>query len=172
MKYFTPDLYRRLQPSSDPSTVDQALMDWDQAENDYSVSLTGFRNRLPAGATSLLDHIRLHDAERIDGWQSTDRFVLLVRMESPSQGLVELTYSLEDDPQLIDDALPAEFANDPPLWLHDEFSVENSLKPVFTHSILFADGRELRIRFVDLQVRQYATFFAAPKGASLTTSAP
>jgi hypothetical protein len=101
----------------------------------------------------------LHDATVLGEWQGRTRLHLLVRPEGGGDRLVLLTYTLAEPPRVTVAALPAELRSPQPVWMYDEVGVERqsprgraSKGPVFTHSILLRDGRELSLRFRRFQM--------------------
>jgi hypothetical protein len=157
MKFFTPDLLFRF-GSEDDATADAANEEWERANDKYLQRLQKIRHLLPRGARSLLRNHCLHDARVVMlGVPEGHRVIsLLLELDTPrDQGLL-LRYDLQKPPALLKHAELAEIGT-PLEWLYDEFDVAKPVqRPVFTHSILFTGGRELRLTFRNLLLTPFA----------------
>ena len=163
MKHFRPELYLRSQPRHDRATVEAAVAEWDRAETDYEAELKQNWGRFPAAVQSYLDSVRLHDGVLVaDGPPDSDRYRLVVRSDTPDGEFVEFVYRLVEDPTVHDAGFPDDLKSDAAHWLYDEFEADPvPTQSRFTHSILFSDGRELRIPFSSLEVQRFSPLLTA-----------
>ena len=143
MKYFTPKLYSDLN-SRDVDVADVADSRWDQAEQEYEARLKEIRALLSDAAKTLADGICLHDVELIQQWNDDSQLVLWVG--SALSGYV-LRYQLLEPPKLGVPRKSPPFSAQSVRWLYDE--IDTPRKGVYSHEILFSDGRELRVVFDD-----------------------
>lgn len=99
----------------------------------------------------------MHDALVLGMWsQETEgsaagTFTILLQPETPTNQVVQLTYQLLAEPQMVEDALPAEYCSSAMVWLYDELDEEFG-PGAFTHRILFSSGEQLTLRARDLHV--------------------
>jgi hypothetical protein len=156
MIYFTPKRYVRLQ-SGDTAIAEAAEKEWEQAEANYLAYFQANRHRLPPSVQTLHDQVLLHDALVLGMWsQETEgsaagTFTILLQPETPTNQVVQLTYQLLAEPQMVEDALQAEYCSSAMVWLYDEFDEEFG-PGTFTHRILFSSGEQLTLRARDLHV--------------------
>ena len=164
MKYFRPELYLQSQPRNDDAAIENAMAAWDRAETEYESELKREWSRFPEAVHHYLENIRLHDGVLVaDGPPAADEYRLVVRTDSPTGEFVELTYFLTEPPRMTDAGFPADLKSETPYWVCDEFEADPVTPTTarFTHSILLSDGRELRVRFHDLEVRRFAPLLTA-----------
>src|SRR5262245_53775489 len=151
MNFFTPDLLVRY-GSTDDAVADAAHQEWEKVHQDYLEHLRVIRPKLPRAVKSFFRNFCLHDAKLLtlgirEGGLALS---LLLELDTPSDKGVLLTYALTKRPQLIRHPLLSEQGT-PIDWLYDEFDIAKEKAPrVFTHSILFTGGRELRLTFRNL----------------------
>jgi len=166
MKHFPVALHLLSQPRHDDATVAAALAAWDRAEEAYEAELQRDWDRFPEAVRHYLDNVRLHDGALIaDGPPDEDQYRLVVRTDSPAGEYVEFSYDLAEPPEVLDAGFPDDQKSDTPYWMYDEFAADPATplpaRPRFTHTILLSDGRELRVRFYDLEVRRFAPLLTA-----------
>jgi hypothetical protein len=165
MKYFTPDLLLRF-GSEDDATADAAHLEWERKSRQYQERLDDLRSQLPRTAKSLLRRYCLHDARVLMLGISRDDLALSLFLELADEAgtAVQLVYDLvrkprlRKHPELTERGAPLE-------WLYDEFDVEEGKGgKVFTHSILFADGQELRLAFRKLSLLPFRKVVVQDRG--------
>jgi hypothetical protein len=158
VNFFTPQRLLRLQDRSDERHFLSALAEWEQALADYQRQLGEIRGRLPADLQRLLDTVALHDARVLDmWWGGRSQFTITLHPEADPSRLVVLTYSLAEPPVVEKDLLPQAVRSLPTSWLYDELALANddgSGGPVFRHSILLSDGREVQLLFRKATVKR------------------
>jgi hypothetical protein len=158
MKYFTAERILRLQDRSQEQAFRAALEDWERALAEYRERWQQVRPELPADLGQLLDTVSLHDARVLDmWWGGRSQCTITLHPESAPSRLLVLTYSLLEPPDVRPDVLPASVRSEPVAWLYDELGFgadPPASEPVFTHNILLSDGREVRLRFRNVQVKR------------------
>jgi hypothetical protein len=160
MNHFRPELYLQTQPTHEWATIEAAMAAWDKEQEDYEAELKRDWDRFPMAVRLYLDSIRLHDGVLVaDGPTDEDHYQLVVRTDTLSGEYVEFLYSLTEPPEVVDAGFPADLRSDTPHGLYDEFAADPVMPlpttPGFTHSILLSDGRTLRVRFRDLELRRF-----------------
>jgi hypothetical protein len=159
MKYFTSDLYSRLQEMDKPSKLHVALQEWDQAARNYDQQLQKILPDFPRTLRRLVSDYPLHDGDVLSVGDGGDTFVILVQLENAPNDLVEMVYFLKSKPEIDKFALPGQFCSPSPQWLHDEISIEPHYRPneakTFVHDIQLSNGWEVKLRFSDLELRRY-----------------
>jgi hypothetical protein len=170
MKFFTPELFIKLQECDSPGELRAVNQEWERAVKQYG-------NRLQE-ITSHNEELRrfvkggsLHDARVLD-IGTTERRIMLVVQEEFVRALLVLTYSLVEAPVIERNAFPEQHRTPHALWLYDELEVDPEMvfhakrriqkkatavsasdvgkeewKPIFLHSILLSNGWEIRLRF-------------------------
>jgi hypothetical protein len=173
VKYFTPQLFVRLQECEDVAQYRAVSAKWERAAQQYQAHLDRLAPELKGGLRQLLRLGSLHDAQVVDvGTRGRQMTVVLRREDTP--GLLSLAYSLVEAPWTDKAALPEEHRSAPLIWLYDEVArdpemvydagqriqaraadppaKEEGWKPIFQHSILLSNGWEVRVRFHRLSV--------------------
>ena len=80
-------------------------------------------------------------------------FVIAVKLDEPPQKLVTITYTLKAEPKIDQNALPTEHRSPRVQWMHDEVElVCRKHKKHFTHAILFSNGWEVQLSFLEVRV--------------------
>jgi hypothetical protein len=167
MKYFTPDLFVRLQDLQDRT----ASKDWEKAVEDYDAYLRRVRPRLPRSLRRIVEDLFLHDAEVLCMSRRGNTLSVTLQLEPPAESLLVLNYSLVADLIINRSALPADVCTDNVAWLHDEIKVERPIAatagqrmrkngresdersvPVYSHTILLSNGWEVEVRFRGLRL--------------------
>lgn len=158
MKFFTPELYVRLQQPSG-SDMDAADAEWAQAESKYERHLASTRDKLPDSAQKLLNAPRLHDAEVLWMGQAGPFFAVLLRLDPPQHNTMLLSYRAVGKPQFDNNVVPAEFSQPMMQWMYDELDL-GSQADCFRHSILFSNGSQLELEAHEVQITTVDTLYA------------
>lgn len=159
MKYFTSELYSRLQ-NPDPAEMDAADDAWRKAETSYRRKLQRIRLKLPKSAQSFIDEMRLHDADVLWIGRARNDLWVLLRPESSSPSTIRLSYIRPTDIQFDTHAFPGEYASSTMQWMYDEFD-SGDAPDTFRHSILFSNGRSLDVQAAKLQIVSVGTLYTA-----------
>ncbi|MCI0455350.1 MAG: hypothetical protein L0Z62_00020 [Gemmataceae bacterium] len=178
MRYFTPELFVRLQECQDAAQFRSVNAEWERAAKAYMARLQELLPSLEGGLRRFVKHGSLHDARVLDIATDGRRVTIFVQEEA-APTLLSLTYSLVDAPVIDRNALPEEHRSSLALWLYDEVEVDPDMMyhpqrrvqegasaltaeviraegwmPIFRHSILLANGWEIRLRFHRLRKTQ------------------
>ena len=161
MRYFTPELLARYRSPAD-AVADAAAAEWEQAVAKYNAELDAIRSDLPGGVIALLDRYSLHDAKLLGVLVAAKRprVSLLIQLEGrPNRPgkVLELRYLVARRPSLsvTTHGNARKALADGNRIQYDEFGkVSDDPAEVFSHSLLLKDGSELRITFVEMQVRR------------------
>ena len=179
MKYFTPDLWLRMQSGVNPETFLMAYDEWERELTAYTEEVSRIipQDRRYRHLRRFALQESLHDAVVQGCWFATQyRLNLLVQPEPPAERLVLLDYALVGEPVVNRNLLPQEFRTSQVTWMYDEFALlgatDSADEPVFTHNILFGNGCELIICFRQFEVsRHHALPLGLPRNASQPVSA-
>jgi hypothetical protein len=154
MKYFTPELLKHFN-SLNEDIADAADAESEQAITAYKKHLDKIQEKLPENVRRLLSKFYLHDARVITLALGEGVFSIFLRLEAQRGVFLMIRYVLTGKLRFIRNWPPSEAG--PPLeWLYDEIGIRRKRRTtVFTHSILFTDGRELQLEFSDLQLETY-----------------
>lgn len=165
MKYFTPELVVRGQ-SLDSAILNPHEEEWDRLCAAYEAYLGTVRAQFPPGLRTLLDGYYLHDATVQGMGQQGQVFVVVLQLDTPPRSLLTLQYQLVGAPVVIRDALPpaARSRGERVEWQYDEVEMGSEVPPVWTHSILFDNGWEVRLRFTDVTVQEVSPLLPLPLG--------
>jgi hypothetical protein len=129
--------------------------------------LVKIRPAFTAGLRTLTDGLRLHDALFLFLGRSESRCHLALQTDQDPATIVSLEYSLLAEPLIKRDVLPAKLRINGSFFLYDEIDLASrNGHNAFTHSILFADGMYLRLRFSDVSVRLVEPLIHAPAAVS------
>ena len=158
MKFFTPELYVRLQ-QTDGVAMDAAADEWDVATANYECHLAALQDKLPASALKLLDAPGLHDAEVLWMGQAGPFFAILIKLDVPPRSTLLLTYRTMRKVDFDHNAFPAEFRSSQMQWMYDEIDL-GSETGSFRHSILFSNGGRLKIEASEVQSAIVDTFYS------------
>lgn len=170
MKYFTPELYMRMQ-STDEAEIVAVDAEWEHAGALYERRLKKIHSELPRAVRQLLNDLYLHDADVIDLGREGDLFVFVLRLDAAPRPLVVLKYRLVDEPVIDTAALPEQYCSKHVEWMYDEINVV-SRKRHFTHEILLSNGWEIRLRFRELQVTVTQGLLRASESEGPSVSQP
>ena len=154
MKFFTPELF--VQGNSlNPTLVDQSEAAWEEALDRYGIHFQSIADSLPESMRRFCDEQCLHDADvfapaLIDG---PPKQVMIVAQQVNTlrpetlNTLITLRYDVVEDPTIEIPVVSELFSDRCPVWLYEEIDV---VAPgVFSHEILYSDGRVLKILFHD-----------------------
>lgn len=168
MKYFTPELYIRLQ-DCEPGAMDAADTTWEDAAQRYDSYLQTILPDLPPAVRQLLDGYYLHDAEVLSAGRQGDTFVILLQLDVPPNDLLYLTYTLTADPLINRSALPAEHRSPRMTWQYEELEVCGSGETRhYRHAILFSNGWEIQVSFRDVRLATVQPIYPCPRRAILS----
>jgi hypothetical protein len=148
MRYFTPELFLKLN-SSDSKTVDDAIEQWERAILAYKKGLRKLRREWPSQLESLSE-LSLHDWNlvTIKGSPAGSANSVVLGLKHNKE-IVFLYYILTRKLHTIE--APAEWSTSKTRvhWLYDELHASGD---DLTHSILLSDGTVLIIPFSNCQV--------------------
>jgi hypothetical protein len=165
MKYMTPALIQRFR-SEDEHVAEVASVEWEAACEKYNRWVRSVFQGLPNSLQRLLSSgYCLHDAKVLtivpDDWRS--EFTLFLQLDSPDKKRVAIKYKLYNPDELslqksVDFSLHRCLKGDgPPLqWcMYDEVGIEqDGPERVYSHSLLFTGGWEIRLLFLKVQIRR------------------
>lgn len=163
MKYFTPELYARLQlPGQDDMNAADAA--WEQAVDQYKEQLQRVRPLLAESVQRYPDECYLHDAVLISMAKQGNVLHMILRVDVPPHDLVLLTFALVGEPILNKESLPPELRAQPTRYLFNEIdlALRNGSVQV-EESILFSNGWELRLEYADVQVSLAQPVYPTPE---------
>ena len=183
MKYFTPQLYIKLQECQDESAFRAVNAERERMVQEYRVRLHEISAGQWDGPRRLLTLGILHDAEVVDVWTGNSRLTIILRVKNTSD-LLSLAYSLVEPPWTDRTAIPEEHRAASTLWLYDEIdqdretfynverriqgkmtdalfptTLEKGWKPIFLHAILLSNGCEIRLRFRQVKITRMRSLF-------------
>jgi hypothetical protein len=151
MKYFTPDLIERLGCTA-AAVAGAAQEEWEGALQRYESYLKSVGAELPKHIREFSE-LLLHDAIIWSIVQQQDQLIMVLRKDIPPQNVLILTYFLTQEPIVDKNALPACCRGPVMDFQYDELEImsENDRK-IYSQSILFGNGWEMRLCFHDVQV--------------------
>lgn len=175
MRYFTPELFIRLQNRADSA----ALHDWDQASDQYSETLRQMESGFPRALRKLVDEYILHDAEVLALTRSRDNLSITLLPELDDGHLLVLTYTLVEEPRVNRSAFPDPYRTTSIGWLYDELSMGTPMPrlpsrrsreaqpstdvPTYCHEILLSNGWELVVRFRQIKITRPGRLLPEPQ---------
>ena len=163
MKYFTPDLYIRLQ-DREPDAMDAADAAWSDAAERYDSYLQTILPELPPAVRQLLEGYYLHDAEVLSAGRQGDTFVFLLQLDVPPNDLLSITYTLTAEPRIDRSALPAEHCSSRMSWQYEELEACGQGEGQhYRHAILFSNGWEIQVPFRDVQLATVQPIYPCPR---------
>jgi hypothetical protein len=150
MRYFTPELITRLN-SPDEVVVNAAEAEWDRRLEEYEEELRRIEPELPGHVREFSD-LLLHDARVYSLARRGDQLILVLHKDAPPRDLVIVNYTLAGEPVIDKEAPPANLRSQVMDFDYDEFGLtREGERAVFTQSILFSNGWEVRLRFHDVR---------------------
>lgn len=164
MKYFTPELYTRLQQPG-PEEMDAADVAWEDAVRLYEEHLQAVRPELPEAVRHLLDDCYLHDADVLSMGRQGGTFVVVLRLAVPPHNLLVLTYDLTGAPAIDTAALPGEVRSPRVQWLFDEIGRVTGDPAAYTHMILLSNGWQVCLTFQAVHVLAAQALLPVPTAA-------
>ncbi len=168
MKYFTPELYIRLQ-DREPEAMDAADDTWTDAAARYDNYVQSIHPELPSAVQQLLEGYYLHDAQILSVGRQGDTFVILLQLDVPPNDLLAITYTLAAEPLIDRSALPAEYRSPCMTWQYEELEVcENGDSKYYRHAILFSNGWEIQVPFRDVQLATVQPIYPCPQPGAFT----
>src|SRR5262245_34621523 len=96
MRYFTPNLFVRLQNLQDRTASEE----WERAVEKYDTYLRGIRPRLPRSLRRIVEELYLHDADVLCMSRRGNTLSITLQLEPPAESLLVLDYSLVADPEI------------------------------------------------------------------------
>jgi hypothetical protein len=154
MKFFTPELLEQF-GSSDPTIANAGNAAWEEAGDRYEAYLAQVASMLPEGIRQIQTNYYLHDAVVFGMGRQENRFIIVLRLDTPPRDFLILTYDLLAEPQIQSDALPrAHRCATQVEWMYDELEVVPEEHGSCIQCILFSNGWEVRLRFRSLEVQQ------------------
>lgn len=178
MKYFTPELYVQLQNIRD----EEAIQEWERRVELYDAELTNALPKFSKALKEFAQKYNLHDAAVLSVTLSGKTVRMVLQPDYPDAGLVQLTYTLWERPQVLQGVFAPEYCSYPTCWLYDEVGLEQPasevgelngeprLLPVYRHNILLSDGWEIRLKFKKLGLSRPQAI--VPVSASVPTPMP
>jgi hypothetical protein len=178
MKYFTPQIFVRLQDLRDEA----AIQDWERASSAYAASLGDSLPQFPRSVQRLIREFALHDADVRSMTRSGNVLSITLQPDPPRSTLLVLSYTLIAPPQIDRSALPQEHYSEEAMWLYDEFALDepisspssllpngdrerkNARVPVYIHSILLSNGWEVALKFRKFKLSCPEALLPAPCG--------
>lgn len=162
MKYFTPELTKRLQDFSSDAAMDRADAAWDKAAQRYRRHLKRILPELPRGCRFLLENFYLHDADVLSMGQRGQTFLVTLRLDVPPKELLILNYHLIEQAAINMAALDPKSEGGPVQWMYDEVDFVRGKKQGCTHSILLSNGWVVDLRLGDVRVVRAQTLYPVP----------
>jgi hypothetical protein len=163
MKYFTPDLYVRLQ-NREPDAMDAADSDWEAATQRYDDYLQSILPELSLPIRQLLEGYYLHDAEVLSAGRQGDCFVIVLQLDVPPNDLLSITYTLIAEPRIDRSALPAEYRSPRMTWQYEELEVCGSGEARhYRQAILFSNGWEIQVPFREVRLVSVQPIYPCPR---------
>ena len=147
MKYFTQELYMRMQNPRDQEACDE----WDRRVNSYEAELDRLMPALPESVKQFVTKINLHDANIRSMGLADSKLTLTIALEPPSTRMVTLTYTLTEPPKILRETYDAGFCTPYAEWVYDEIGRED-MSGSLTHQILLSNGWEVRLKFRALEI--------------------
>lgn len=168
MKYFTPEMYARLQ-DREPEAMDAADEAWADAAARYDSYVQSILPQLPPAVRQLLEGYYLHDAEVLSVSRQGDTFVLQLRLDTPPNDLLGITYTLSAEPVIDRAAFPPQYRSSPMTWQYEELEVCGSdTARHYRQAILFSNGWEIQVPFRDVRLTATQPIYPCPQQEGFT----
>lgn len=163
MKYFTPDLIARGQ-SDDGRIINEVEVLWDERCARYNDYLASIRDELSPGLRQMEDNYYLHDATVSGMGYRGDKFVVVLRLDTPPRSLLTFTYHLLEPPRIDPHVLSEEARSRGEVveWQYDEIEKVPGEPPTWRQSILLSNGWEVALHFRDVEVMEMQALLPAP----------
>lgn len=168
MKYFTPELLARY-ASDDPAVAGAADAEWESANDRYGQLLLQLEPELPANIREF-NSLLLHDALVQSLARENGRLIMILKKDILPREIVILRYELEEEPVLLPFEQNPRDWQKPTHFNFDEFDREQG-QTIYTQSIVFSNGWELRLRFRDVHVTIAEPWIPANRSAAGTLAA-
>ncbi len=146
MKFFTPELYLKLN-SSDDKVVEEAHDKWEQALIDYKNHLHDI-SKFSEPIRKCAETLCLHDARFLNRPWPLEGEIVNLALEHQSK-FIFLIYCLAERPlcQIVNQRWPFKNGSDY-VWLYDEFDVTD--QGILQHEILISSGHLMTIKFYEM----------------------
>lgn len=166
MKYFTPELLARL-GSEDEAVVRDAEAEWERRSEAYEQDLRAIEPDLPEHVQAFND-LLLHDARVYSLARRDHQLIMVLHKDVPPRDLVIVTYDLAGEPEIDTEAYPPRERSGVMDFEYDELGEDQEKgEVIFTQSVLFSNGWEVRLRFRDVRfVLADPLFTATTPGAT------
>ena len=168
MKFFTPELYLQYN-AADERDADRAEEAWEHAIGAYKSYLKGHRAKMPPSVRTLAEKCCFHDAVLL-GWQTHDPSNSRRSPASPmltlglqhGHEMIVLCYFLSGSTKESKRRKNWAFSPEHKHWLYDEVAMVEEVSPGspcdFVHRVLWSDGSELEIPFMDVIIDRFPAF--------------
>jgi len=172
MRYFTPELIARGQVK-DHDLLDRHEEEWDRACERYEATLQAVLPHMPPGLKQIQESYYLHDARVLSMGRRGSALVLVLHLDTPPQSILSFTYDLISEPQIVEEALPAEarFVWSPPLWLYNEIEQVTGASDGWREHLLLSNGWEITISFRDVKVEEFDAILPAHVNGAIQQAA-
>ncbi len=175
MKYFTPDMYARINAASDDE-AEAAHDEWEQAGRRFRRRYKKIESQLPEFLRKFHDEQCLHDADWCGlallptyTFPLNSSGVTIVARQANTlipeflNTLAILQYTVTAPPIIEKPVVSKAFSDVQPIWLYDEIDL---IEPgVFSHSILVSNGLVVTIQFREFRYHIAPLLDAARNGS-------
>jgi len=93
------------------------------------------------------DQVCLHDAQVLSMGQHGRTFIIVLQTEPPTQQMVLLMFTLDQEPQIDTTALPGKPDSSYVTWMYEEFDLGRHKQCTF--EVLLSNGWAVKLRFQD-----------------------
>jgi hypothetical protein len=173
MKYFTPELLKRI-ASPDDRVADEAHAEWERALVRARRRWQKIKRGFPEAVQRFEEApVCLHDAEVLSMARKGDTFVMALRLEPPSADLVLLTFVLDEEPRIDPRAVPGHGDGRVITWLYEEWDLDRRGRCWF--EVLLSNAWSVRFPFRDFHFLVLPQILPARDGQvvqGLPTAAP
>jgi hypothetical protein len=159
MRFFTPDLFRRIN-SSDDREVDRAQQEWEDLVSAYQQHLGVLLEGKPVGFRQLAQ-LNLHDWEVIipepapaltqshTAWPLPIWSSMLMLAVRNGAELLALSYTTWNPVRVSPPESNWPFSKERKHWLYDELDIAGRTRDQFVHRILLSDGSLWQVPFTE-----------------------
>jgi hypothetical protein len=149
MKYFTPDLLERV-GSLDDEIADAAHEEWERALVRCRRRWQKIKAAFPRAVQRFeAESVCLHDAQVLSMGRQGYTFVIVLKMEPPSDEMVLLTFDLAGDPRIDPTAVAGHGDDHFVTWMYEEWDLDRNQKCQL--EVLLSNGWSVRLPFRDFQ---------------------